>query len=353
MEENVPAPFRSGSVTKIRRNTMVLAREKRAEKRRKHLYALISLVIGFLLWFGIDLKRMEDFTLDVDLEFRQQIPADWELAADPPRTARIVLRGARQDIAAIQKTAVELDPDIPASAFSGDVSSYDGSISLQASQIRGLPPGVEVLAVTPESIPLRLTRIVTRPMTVVAGDIVGQPQEGYAVGKVQRIDPPAVTVSIPSRIAVKIGPSDVLRTKPIDVAGGRGLIGRMVGIEPFEKDGEQIEVPGYAYVMLELDEALIDRELPTPFEVRALIDSPFDRYGGLNLTPPSVKITVSGPKSAVDRLTQADIAVYADIRERIPAASGEFNLKCRAIAPANVRVARIDPDTVKWLERAH
>jgi hypothetical protein len=189
-------------------------------------------------------------------------------------------------------------------------------------------------------------------MTVMAGDIVGQPQDGYAVGKVQRIDPPNLTVSLPSRIAAKIGASDVLRTKSIDVNGGRGLIGRLVGIEPFEKDGEKVAIPGYAYVMLELDEVSVDYELPSPFEVRALIDSPFDRYGSLNITPPSVKVTVSGPKSAVDRLAQGDIIVYVDIRERVPAASGEFNLKCRAIAPANVRVVRVEPNTVKWLERA-
>ncbi|MDR1745072.1 MAG: hypothetical protein LBS30_04880, partial [Planctomycetota bacterium] len=80
-------------------------------------------------------------------------------------------------------------------------------------------------------------------------------------------------------------------------------------------------------------------------------DSPFDRYGKLSLTPPSVKVTVSGPKMAIDRLNPGEIIIYADMRDRIPAAAGEFNIKCKAVTPSRIRVTRIEPDTVKWITK--
>ncbi len=332
----------------IRRVTPPLP-PKQPQKRVNWPYAVLSLLVGTLLWFGVDLKRMEDLTLDVEVEFQRQLPADWKFTTPPIRTARVTIRGTRQEISAIRKEELMVEPEFPPGALDGDV--YDGMLTIQNSQVRGLPAGIEVQAINPQVTPIRLSKIVTRYMTVMAGSITGVPQEGYTVGKVQQIDPPAMPISASKEFLSKIGTNDAIRTKEFSVEGGRGLVGGMVGLEPFEKDGQRIEVPGMVYMAVELDEVPAEREFAEPFEVRALIDSPFDRYANLNISPPSVKVTVAGPKSIVDKLGAGEITIYADIRDRVPAAPGEYNLKCRAITPARVRVTRIEPDTVKWLTR--
>jgi hypothetical protein len=149
----------------------------------------------------------------------------------------------------------------------------------------------------------------------------------------------------------KLSSTDVIRTNEFSVDGGKGLVGGMVGLQPIEKDGEVVEVPGFVYMTVEMDEIPVEREFEELFEVRALIDSPFDRYSNLTISPPSVKVAVTGPKSVIDKLGAGEIVIYADIRDRVPAAQGEFNLKCKAMTPGRVRIVRIEPDTVKWLAR--
>lgn len=316
-------------------------------KRLNWPYALLSLIIGSLLWFGVDLKRMKEVQIELEVEYQSQLPADWKFVVPPQKTVKLNLRGPNQEINSLRKEEISLQPDYPRAMLEGDV--YDGGITLQPQNIRDLPPGVEVVSFDPQIVPVRLSKIITRYLTVEAGKIVGTPQDGYAVNKVQQIDPPAMPISASREFLSRITSSDVIRTKPFSVDGGKGTVGGIIGLEPFEKDGEAVEVPGFVYMTVELEEIPTEREFDRPFEVRALVDSPFDRYGRLNLTPPSVKVTVSGPKSVIDKLSENEIVVYVDMRDRVPAAAGEFNIKCKAIAPNRVRVVRIEPDTVKWM----
>ena len=109
-----------------------------------------------------------------------------------------------------------------------------------------------------------------------------------------------------------------------------------------------IEVNGIVSLTVELTEAPMEKTLELPLDVKALIDAPFNRYDNLAFSPPSVSVTVSGPKSAVDNLNPGEIVIFADIRERLPAAPGEYNMKCRYLAPPRVQIVKIEPDTVKW-----
>lgn len=318
------------------------------KKRRLNWpYLLLSLAIGTLLWFGVDLKRMKDVTFDVEVEYTSQLPADWKFISTPQRTVRVVLRGPNQEVSNLRREEIRLEPEYPKAALDGD--SYDGGLTLLPQFVKDLPSGIDVLGITPQIIPVRLSKIITRYLSVEAGEITGAPQEGYAVGKVHSIDPPAMPIAASRELLSKLTTSDAIRTQPFNVDGGKGLVGGMVALEPFEKDGEIVQVPGMVYMSVELEEIPAEREFEQPFEVRALVDSPFDRYGKLNISPPSVKVTAAGPKSVIDKLNASEIVIYADMKDRIPAAAGEFNLKCKAITPSRVRVVRIEPDTVKWI----
>lgn len=331
------------------RNVKRTGQSKISSPKLKWAYAGVSVLIATMLWFGIDMKRMEDMSFDVEIEFQRQLPADWKFVVPPQQSARVVIRGTRQEISSIRKEELMIEPEFPTAALDGDV--YDGVVNLLPTQVRGLPAGIEVQSVTPQVISVRLAKTMTKWLTVEAGDIVGTPMDGYAVGRVHTIDPPAMPISGSREFLAKIGSSDVIRTREFSVEGARGMVGGMVGLMPFGKDGETVEVPGMVYMTVELDEIPVSRQFETPFEVRALIDSPFDRYANLNISPPTVSVTVTGPKSVVDKMGPGEIVIYADIRDRLPAAPGEFNLKCKAITPSRVRVTKIEPDTVKWIAR--
>lgn len=320
--------------------------------RVNFLYALISLAIGCLVWFGIDIKRTEEREFEVEVEFTRQLPADWKFIEPPAGVVKVKLRGPRQDIANLRKEEMSVEPDMP--GFSEQAADYyDIAVPLVAANLRGVPVGVEVVSFEPDVLKARIAKTLSKYLTVVPGEITGAPAEGWVVGNIRQIDPPMMPVTGFGAFLAKLTPSDVLKTRPFSVEGGSGRVGGMVGLEPFEKDGETVRVPGMVYLTVELEEIPAQREFEQPFEVRALIESPFDRYSDLNVSPPSVKVTVAGPKTVVDRLREGDITIYADIRDRVPAAPGEFNLKCRAIVPPRVKVVRIEPDTVKWLTREH
>lgn len=345
---NTSVDIATGSSTSGSRT--IVRRGGKAEPARRRLhwpYLLLSLIIGALLWFGVDLKRMEDLSLDVEVEYQQDLPAEWQFMEPPVCSVRVTLRGTRQDVSAIRKEELAIHPEFPPGSLDGD--EYNGTLTLLPTQVRGLPTGVEVASIAPEVIRVVLSKTITRYLTVEAGEIVGTPQAGYTVGKVHQIDPPAMPITATREFLSKITSTDVIRTREFNVDGGRGLVGGMVSLEPIEKDGEIVDVPGFVYMTVELDELPAERDFEDPFEVRMLIDSPFDRYADLNISPPSVRVSVSGPKSVIDSLASNDIVIYADIRERVPAAPGEYNLKCRAIAPNRIRVTRIEPDTVKWI----
>lgn len=317
------------------------------KRSRNWAYIILSLLIGTLLWFGVDVKRMKVVTLDIEVAYMSHLPADWKFVTPVLRTVQVELRGPNQEVSNLRREEIILEPEYPRAALEGD--SYDGGLTLLPAFVRDLPTGVDVVSVTPPIIPIRLSKVITRYLTVEAGEIQGAPGEGYTVGAVHSIDPPAMAISASREFLSKLTAADVIRTMPFSVEGGSGLVGGMIGLAPLEKDGETVEVPGTVYMTVQLDEMPAERTFDQPFEVRALVDSPFDRYGKLSLTPPSVAVTVSGPKMVVDNLNPAEIVIYADMRDRIPAAAGEFNIKCKAVAPARVRVSRIEPDTVKWI----
>lgn len=314
--------------------------------RLNHFYAFLSILIGTLLWFGVDIKRKVDMTFDVKLNIAGKLPADWKILSQSDTVIKVTLRGAQQELATMRQDELVVVPEFPANALEGD--TFDGFLNLTA---QGRPAGVEIVSVSPAMVSVRLSKTVTKYVTVEAGSIVGIPQEGYVVGAVQRIDPPAVPISASKEFISKIGPADVIRTKGFSVDGERGMVGRSVGLESFEKDGETVQVPGTVYMTVELTEQPVQREFEDLFEVRALIESPFDKYADLNISPPTVKVTVGGPQTIIDKLGAGEITIYADLRDRVPAAPGEFNLKCKAITPSRVRVVRIEPDTVKWITR--
>ncbi|MDR3210713.1 MAG: hypothetical protein LBU79_02205 [Planctomycetota bacterium] len=346
MDENsLPTPPPRQSITIVRRQT------RSSLQKNKLAYILLSLLLGILLWAGIDMKRMQDLEIEVDLGIEHIIPADWKCTMLSQNTILVSLRGNKQLISAIRADPPIVVPQIPTTAFDGDV--YEATLGISSSQVRELPPGMIAFAVKPEAVTIRLERMDSRHIQVEPGEVVGTPAEGYTVGRVNRPDPPSLPVTGPKVVLDNLGVEDVLHTGPIDVQGKRGVVQLWLRPLPLFKNGRLIPIEGQGQVRVSVDlvEKPVVRTLEQPIDVKVLIDSPFDKYRDLTLSPPVVTVTVSGPQTAVDNLVPGDIMIYADIRERIPATTDEYNLKCRSNVPSRITVVKIEPDTVKWIIR--
>lgn len=334
------------SQTIVRR---VPGRAGSGKKASRLPYILLSLLLGAILWAGIDMKRMQDTDFVVDLALQQIMPADWKCTILSDDKIVVSARGAKQATVTIREDSLMVEPRFPVGAFDGDV--FEGKLGIAPNQVRGLPPGVQAYAVRPDVISVRFDKVVTRYIAVETGDVTGTPADGFTVSRVARTEPSDLKVTAPKTLLDNLTPEDVIHTEPISIQGKKGVVKEWVKALPLVKNGQSIEVEGTVGVTIELTEEPMVKTLEQPIDVKALIDSPFERYGDLNLSPPVVSVTVSGSKQAVENLTPGEIVVYADIRERLPAAPGEYNMKCRFIAPARIQVVKIEPDTVKWITR--
>lgn len=343
MDESSPTKVLNRSNTIVRRQLRPLSGKKAA----RWPSIIISLILGTILWFGIDTKRMQEASLEVDLAVEQVIPAGWRITTLSANKINVTIRGARQANAAILQDAIMVQPTIPREAFDGDV--FEGTLGLTPSQVRGLPPGIQVLDVNPSTITVRFDKVVTRYLPVEPGEITGQPAAGFVVGRVGKPEPQDMPITGPKTLLDNISHGDVIKTTNINVEGLKGPVTDWVKPLPFEKNGVTIPLDGTISVTVDLVEAPVVKTLEQPIDVKALIDSPFDRYNNITLSPPVVKVTVSGSQNTVDNLNPGEIVVYADIRDRLPAAPGEYTMRCRTLAPDKIKIVKVEPDSVKWV----
>ncbi len=312
-------------------------------------YILLSLVLGALLWADIDMKRMQDSELVVELGLQQILPADWKATQLSTDKVTVSIRGTRQATSTIREDNLSIVPNISREAFESDV--FEGRLGIAPTQVRGLPPGVQALSVKPDIIFMRLDKVATRYLPVKPGEVTGEPAPGFMVSKIGRPEPPDLPITGPKSLLDSLTPEDAIETPPLNVDGKKGTVREWLAPLPFNKNGIAIDVDGMVEVRVELLETPVIKTLEQPIGVKALIDAPFERHSDLTLSPPSVTVTVSGTKSAVESLSPNEIVVYVDIRERLPATPGEFNMKCRYIAPPRIQVVKIEPDTVKWITK--
>ncbi len=57
-------------------------------KKMNWPYLALSLVIGTLLWVGVDFKRMKELTIDIDVAYESHLPADWKFMTPPLRALK-------------------------------------------------------------------------------------------------------------------------------------------------------------------------------------------------------------------------------------------------------------------------
>lgn len=281
----------------------------------------LALIIAVGLWVAghRDIER----SIEVPVEFRN-IPGD--LMVMDNRVDFVVLRitGPRTLVSTVDADEIKLSLDLN-SAKPGTISYPLGGNSFS------IPRGVAVARITPPVIHLRMEPVIklTLPVSV---RISGKPAAGYRV---------AQTIVQPARVAVRGPAEDVRRltaveTVPVDLNETRGVSKRLVRLAT---DGKPLTfLPDQVEVTVAIEEEEASRDF-TQTEISAK-----DFKGVYAVTPKSIFLRVSGPKSIVDKLQLNPTSVFVALEGlRI----GDHNLPVQFDLPNGIKVVEHKPTRVR------
>ena len=168
---------------------------------------LFAALLALVLWLVLipEEKTYSEKTLTIPLETRN-IPPDMELVEKPAASVDVTVRARMRIIDQITPASVVAKLDLEKATI------YQEEYPINQSMI-SLPPGAEVLRITPSKVDLRLENTAQIGLDIVP-TLVGKPAEGLKLLKVEVV-PPKVEVKGPES---KIRKTDKVTTTPINLA---------------------------------------------------------------------------------------------------------------------------------------
>jgi YbbR domain-containing protein len=282
---------------------------------------VLAVTIAVGLWFAghRDVER----AVEVPVEFRN-IPSD--LMVMDNRVDYVVLRlsGPRTLVSTLDAEDLKLGLDLH-DARPGSVSFPLGSSSFN------IPRGVTVARITPPVVHLRLEPVVERMLPVTVR-FVNKPPLGQKIVE---------AVVQPERVSVH-GPADEVRklvsveTVAIDLEESRSAMKRKVRLatdgKPFSFYPDQVEVT------LRLGEEEVSRTFNN-------IDVDAKGFTGeYSVSPRSVHLQLSGPRSIIEKLELGDDQIYLDLKGLPP---GLHSVPLHISLPPEVKVTEQKPQRFK------
>jgi YbbR domain-containing protein len=277
----------------------------------------LALTIAVGLWLAG--HRDTERAIEVPVEFRS-IPAD--LMVMDNRVDYVVLRlmGPRTLVSTLDADNLKLSLDLDG-AKSGSLS-----YPLSANDFN-VPRGVTVGRITPPVVHLRLEPVIKRTLPVSVR-LSGKPAAGFRIAQTTA-QPESVSVQGPAEEVRRI---PLIETVPVDVEDSRAGIKRKVRLS---NDGKPLTIaPDQVEVVVTLEEEQITRQFEQ-VEVRAK-----DFKGAYTVSPQSVAIRLSGPKSMVEKLRLTLENVYLNLKGM---SAGEHSVALLFNLPPEVKVLEQKP----------
>jgi YbbR domain-containing protein len=287
---------------------------------------VLALALATLLWLTVAGEHVVERSIRIPLEFRN-IPAQLEIAGDPPSTVDVRLRGSSALLARLEPGEVVAVLDLS--------SARPGSrlFHIRNDEVRA-PFGVEVAQVLPATLSLELERSATRIVPVVPA-LDGEPAPGFVVGRMS---------AEPSTVQV-VGPESNIRelaeatTEPVSIAGSRDRVRDVVTVGVADSE-VRLAQPQSATVVVEIWPAPIERGLSgVPVRYRNL-------GSGLRATvsPTLAKVDVRGRREALATLRPDSVDAFVDLAGLGP---GHYNLRVQVDPAENFAVSSITPHMVE------
>jgi YbbR domain-containing protein len=177
----------------------------------------LSLALGVVLWLVVSGETMVERGLRVPLEL-QQMPAGLEVESELPPLVDVRVRGGSTTLSRMGAG------DIVAVMDLHTARAGQRLFQLTPDQVR-VPFGVQVLQVSPASIPMLFERTATKQVRVVPS-IEGVPAAGFVVGT-WTADPATVDVIGPATAVENVTEAT---TEPVSVAGASDAVNDKVTV---------------------------------------------------------------------------------------------------------------------------
>lgn len=279
---------------------------------------LVSLVLAVGIQVAVQHSSVQDVTVTLPVQM-VGVPSGQAYVGSLPDRVRLRVRGRRVALA-------ELEANV-SKKLSVDLTSYrDGErYVFEPRQLGQLPLllGVEVVAVEPASLDVRLEALETR---TVAVEVVlsGEAAPGFRVSSRNvRLQPASVRISGP---ASRLRKWATVRTAPIDIGGADKDIQVMTRLAVMD---ERVQVvPEELTAQVHVEEADLTRMLVNQAVV--LRNCPADSY--CTTEPKEFNLKVEGPAAAVRAFvdTPPENLIVADLSQ--PLRSGDDTVKLQVNA---------------------
>jgi YbbR domain-containing protein len=167
---------------------------------------LLAVALGAIVWFLVAGEQIVERALRIPLEF-VNLPAELELVGDTPTVVDVRVRGSSGALSRVANGELVAVLDLR-TARAGQRLFH-----LAGDDVRA-PFGIEVVQITPSSVPIAFESSMRKVVNVVPG-LEGEPREGFAVGVVSA-DPATVEVVGPVSAVTRLTQAI---TEPVSVAG--------------------------------------------------------------------------------------------------------------------------------------
>lgn len=288
---------------------------------------VLAMALAIGLWLSVAGETVIERGFEVPLGF-QNVPADLQVAGDPPDTVHVRVRGPMSIV-----NRLALGDVVAVLDLAGERPGERRLFDMFADRVR-TPFGVEVIQVIPATITAALERAGAPRTVPVVPDIEGQPAEGFAVGRISMV-PESVEI---------VGPTSLLDgvveaiTEPVLIEGSTERVQSLVTIGVSDRV-LRLQTPSSAEVTVEIVPAPVERN------IQELTISSRSLEPGLEVSfdPSSVTVGIRGSEALLRAMAEGEVDAFIDLAGL---SAGRYNLPVTVVSSADIGITHIDPPNV-------
>ncbi len=261
-----------------------------------------ALVLAVVIWFLVNTQISIEENRKIEVRVEKQGSSDVSIEVVPDQV-EVRFHGP--------KRAIEEHVFRHGKKFSIPIDVKPGKdekvpFLLTKKYIKELPPEIKIMGIKPNTVTVRITHEITRPLNVVA-DLHGEPLSGFRIKSVA-CDPSTVDVR-GARKALEH--ATIVLTQPIDVTGKSESLSKTLFISGIiDNEAMYCGTPIKVAVTIESKPKRMEVELP----VYLLMPSDFEYL--IKLEKPREKVILEGPASVMDGLIPEDLTLMVRIPEK-------------------------------------
>jgi len=299
---------------------------------------MIAFVVALVLFGLVRFQEKVDRWIDVEVAvMRPTAKSDLVVTSDMPDKVRVSLRGRTSVIKAVKSgDAGQVVMDLSGRAEEGTFTFYFEP------EMFDFPSGVEILHISPESVQVRIEKIVSRRV-IVNVRTVGRLKPGLELEGMPIAVPPEATISGPSSVVNGV---TALDTEDIDIQD-LGVGKHEVHVPLKRLGGVSVKYVDKLAVVVAVRYTPGQRVIGD-LAVRVLADGAPAEETAAEARPGAVTATLSGPQVLLDALDPKAVVPVAAVDAASAARGGTFVAPVQLDGlPAGVEIKSIVPPTVK------